>query len=111
MPHSFQTNDERRSAPHLLEPASRVDVALPAEAFVFSTFNNTYKLNPAMVDSWGLFLDQVPRSVLWLLGETPKMRLRLTQEATARGLDPTRLILASRDRARAKHGTLDRHPA
>jgi protein O-GlcNAc transferase len=96
MPHSFQINDARRSELPYTPTPSRAEVGLPERGFVFCTFNATYKLNPACFDSWARILQRVPQSVLWLLGETPIVRQRLCNEASARGLDPGRLVFGAR---------------
>jgi protein O-GlcNAc transferase len=96
MPHSFQTNDDRRTRVSNTTRPSRAAEGLPEDAFVFSTFNNTYKINPACFDSWSRILNQTPHSVLWMLGETPAIRERLIQQATARGVDSDRLVFATR---------------
>ena len=45
---------------------SRVTHGLPPNAFIFSCFNNAYKLNPTILDVWMRLLLKIPHSVLWL---------------------------------------------
>ena len=94
MPHCFQVNDSKREVPQDL--FIKEDFDLPADQFVFCSFNNNYKINPTMFDSWSRILTRVPHSVLWLLGGNPTTQHNLIKEAKARGIDPSRLIFASR---------------
>jgi predicted O-linked N-acetylglucosamine transferase (SPINDLY family) len=94
MPHCFQVNDSKREVPQDL--FTKEDFDLPADQFVFCSFNNNYKINPKMFDSWSRILKRAPHSVLWLLGGNPTTQHNLIKEAKARGIDPSRLIFASR---------------
>jgi protein O-GlcNAc transferase len=94
LPDCFQANDDQRivSAPSF----GRAQVELPEKAFVFCCLNATYKINPRMFDVWMRLLKQVPASVLWLLGDHTVVRDNLRREASARGVDPRRLVFATR---------------
>ena len=95
LPGSYQSNDRSRVA----GPAvSRADLGLPEGAFVFCCFNQTYKLNPAVLDAWARILEAVPGGVLWLLargGDDPALA-HLRREVEARGVAPARLVFAAR---------------
>ena len=90
LPNCYQinNNEEKISA----KKFKRSDFGLPENAFVFSSFNQTYKIEPVMFDIWMNILKNIPLSVLWLLryGEASAKKLR--EEATARGVDGDRLI-------------------
>jgi predicted O-linked N-acetylglucosamine transferase (SPINDLY family) len=75
---------------------TRAEFGLPDDAFVFCSFNNSYKLNAAMFDVWMPLLKNVPGSVLWLLVPSAVCRENLRREASSRGIDPNRLVFASR---------------
>lgn len=94
LPGSYQPNDRSRPLPDA--SLTRADVGLPQDAFVFASFNATYKLSPAEFDIWMDLLHQVEGSVLWQLdgGDTSCENLR--RAAEARGIDPSRLIFAPR---------------
>lgn len=94
LPHSYQVNDRDRAI--AVQTPSRAEAGLPRDGFVFACFNANYKLNPPIFDLWMRLLARVPGSVLWLLeGKAPVGR-NLRAEARARGVDPDRLIFASR---------------
>ena len=75
---------------------TRAEVGLPENAFVFCCFNNNYKIMPATFDIWMRLLAGVDGAVLWLLAPSDFAQRNLRREATSRGVDPARLIFASR---------------
>ena len=92
IPGCYWVNDCRRRVAD--EVPSRGAVGLPEDGFVFCCFNNSYKLTPQLFDVWTRLLQQVEGSVLWLL-QTSELAMRnLRDEASARGIDPARLIFA-----------------
>lgn len=93
LPVSYQPNDDRRA---IGAPVTRADAGLPADAFVWCSFNNAYKLNPPLFDVWMRLLHVVPRSVLWLLPNGAEGEANLRREAGLRGVDPARLVFAGR---------------
>lgn len=94
LPHCYQPNDKQRKISE--EPVTRADCGLPDDAFVFCSFNNSYKLTAPVFDVWMRLLAKVPRSVLWLFGPNALCRDNLRREAAARGIDPERLVFAER---------------
>ncbi|MFA7281351.1 MAG: glycosyltransferase, partial [Sterolibacterium sp.] len=93
MPHCYQPNDRKRA----VGPCpSRAEAGLPADAFVFCSFNQTYKFNPETVDVWTKLLQQVTGSVLWLLAPGRTAEENLRREFGRRGLAPDRLVFAPR---------------
>ena len=92
LPESYQVNDRQR--PIADSTPSREDCGLPPQGFVFCSFNNSYKLTPAVFDVWMRLLAAVPDSVLWLLGSNSSMEDNLRREVQARGVNPDRLIFA-----------------
>lgn len=94
LPHCYQPND--RTQPIAPDAPDRVECGLPEGAFVFCCFNQAYKIEPVMFGRWMRILDRVPGSVLWLLGESRAVEDNLRREAQARGIDPARLVFASR---------------
>jgi predicted O-linked N-acetylglucosamine transferase (SPINDLY family) len=101
LPHSFLPNDDRQAVAD--GTLGRGDLGLPDASFVFCAFNNTYKINPAMFDTWMRILRDAPDSVLWLRDGDACMRANLAREAVARGVAPERLVFAGRAKAMADH--------
>jgi protein O-GlcNAc transferase len=100
LPDSFWPNDTRLPEP---EEVSRAEVGLPADAFVFCSFNSNHKIRPRMFDVWARLLRFVPGSVLWLRKGTPAMNERFRGEAAARGIDAQRIHFAGRMESFARH--------
>jgi protein O-GlcNAc transferase len=75
---------------------TRAECGLPEEGVVFCSFNHDYKIAPHVFHVWMNLLRQVPGSVLWLMSRSPLSQENLRKEATARGIDPNRLVFAQR---------------
>jgi protein O-GlcNAc transferase len=96
LPDSYQVNDATRAIAQ--RTPSRAEMGLPEDAFVFCCFNNNFKVTPEVFDIWMRLLANVPASVLWLLEDNTGARRNLEESAAARGIDPARLVFASRMR-------------
>jgi predicted O-linked N-acetylglucosamine transferase (SPINDLY family) len=94
MPETFQANDSKRKIDSA--PSSRAGAGLPENAFVFCSFNNSYKITPVYFDIWMRLLRQIDGSVLWLLGGNNDLERNLRKEAEDRGVNAARLIFATR---------------
>jgi predicted O-linked N-acetylglucosamine transferase (SPINDLY family) len=94
LPDTYQANDSRRATVENIP--SRADAGLPQTGFVFASFNNTYKISPEMFAVWMRLLSGIEGSVLWLLEDNPYAAENLKREATARKVNPDRLIFAPR---------------
>lgn len=88
---SYQPNDQRRPAPGA---AARAAHGLPADAFVFCCFNQSFKILPRQFDAWMRLLAALPGSVLWFTQSNAGVPGNLRREAAARGVDPARLVFA-----------------
>lgn len=93
VPHCYQVSDRKRDVG---PPLTRAACGLPEDKFVFAVFNNNYKITADMFGCWMRILRQVPDSVLWLMADNPWVEDNLRREATAHGIDPTRLIFTGR---------------
>jgi predicted O-linked N-acetylglucosamine transferase (SPINDLY family) len=108
LPYSWFSSDTSRQVSE--RQFTRGELGLPEEGVVYCSFNNAYKINPQMFDVWMRILLQVPGSVLWLQGGgQEKVKENLSKEASARGVDPTRLVFAVKIESMADH--LARHRA
>lgn len=104
LPDSYLINDAGRRIAQ--GTPTRTEIGLPDGAFVFCSFNNNYKITPALFAVWMRLLGQTPGSVLWLLEGNGAARRNLRREAAERGIAPDRLVFAPRVRS-AEH--LARH--
>ncbi len=94
MPHCYQINDNTRRI--AARRWTRTELGLPQDGFVFCSFNNSYKFEPVMFDTWMRILRQVPGSVLWLSRGNAAAACNLSHEAEKRGIDPQRLVFADK---------------
>ena len=94
LPDCFMVSDDRVAAlPHV---TVRSDEGLPAEAFVFSSLNASYKIREPIFVAWMNLLRSVDGSVLWLLASNEQCVANLRKEAQCLGVDPGRLVFAAR---------------
>jgi protein O-GlcNAc transferase len=98
LPASYQVNDAARP---IGEPPCRARLGLPETDLVFCCFNSAFKFNPEVFDAWARILQATPRAVLWLLatssaGSHDACADNLRREASARGVNPARLVFAER---------------
>jgi len=108
LPDTYQPNDRSRRIAEATP--SRATAGLPADGFVFCSFNNSFKITPEIFDVWAALLNDVDGSVLWLLESNDACIARLEREAQKRGLDPERLVFAPRvapDEHLARHRLAD----
>jgi predicted O-linked N-acetylglucosamine transferase (SPINDLY family) len=91
LPRCYQPSDPTR--PVGASPP-RSAFGLPANAVVFASFNNAWKLNTASFNRMCAVLREVPGSVLWLLATSREADTRLRDAARLRGLDPHRLVFS-----------------
>ena len=92
LPHTYQISSRRGSANEAMP--SRASLGLPDDAFVFCSFNNQMKLQPAVYELWLDILRRTPGSVLWLFAYKEAALSNLTAFAAARGVGPERIVPA-----------------
>jgi len=105
---SFQVNDSTELPPEVT--LTRKDVGLPEKGFVFCCFNNTYKITPAVFDSWARILKSVDDSVLIVFADNEIAKINLAKEIALRDIDPIRLVFGGhlkRPKYLARYRTAD----
>jgi len=85
------------------EKLSRRQCGLPDEAFIFSSFNSTFKIGPVVWETWMKILKAVPNSVLWNNVTNPSSFQRLQQAAEKSGVAAERIICAKWAKTRTEH--------
>jgi predicted O-linked N-acetylglucosamine transferase (SPINDLY family) len=95
----YQPNSrERAPGP----PSTRAAEGLPEDAVVLCSFNQTYKITPAMFGLWLDALRAAPQAVLWLWASNPWAEDALREAAARAGVPPARLVFAE-GRPQAEH--------
>lgn len=107
LPDTFQIAARRHPAAWY---PTRAELGLPDTGFVFCCFNNAYKIQAPVFDTWLRLLKRVPDSVLWLYANNPSIEHNLRTRAKSQGIDPTRLVFGDRlspDRYLARYRAAD----
>jgi protein O-GlcNAc transferase len=109
MPESYHPHDTitKRNMPTQIP--TRIQVGLPERAFVLCCFNNYSKLTPAAFQVWMRLLMAIDHGVLWLSSANETICTHLRNAAATAGVDPARLIFASKLERMEDH--LSRHRA
>ncbi len=94
LPHSYLPTDGSLAIAE--RTPSRGECGLPETGFVFCCFNHDYKIAPAVFALWLRLLRAVDGSVLWLVSRNARTQASLRAAAEAAGVDPARLVFASR---------------
>lgn len=75
---------------------TRAEFGLPEDSFIFACFNGMQKITQQCFARWMAILTATPGSHLWLLGGDDEANERLKLMATQSGIDPERLIFATK---------------
>ncbi|KAK8916346.1 putative UDP-N-acetylglucosamine--peptide N-acetylglucosaminyltransferase SEC [Platanthera zijinensis] len=95
LPHCYFVNDYKQKNRDVLEPVcrhKRSDYGLPENKFLFACFNQLYKMDPEIFDTWCNILKRVPDSALWLLRFPAAGEKRLLEYAEKHGVTKDRII-------------------
>lgn len=107
LPDSFLVNDSRRAIAD--RAPTRRECGLPGNGFVYSCFNNSYKIAPEIFQIWMRLLRAGDNSVLWLSEVNPVAQANLRREAERCGVPARQLIFAPRTAEVADHLARQRH--
>lgn len=94
LPDAYMPTDSSIEIP--AEAPGRAAYGLPESGVVFCAFCHDYKISPAIFAIWMRLLKAVPGSVLWLMSRNEISQRNLRASAQAQGVDPDRLVFASR---------------
>ncbi|KAL2994322.1 hypothetical protein AAZX31_10G159300 [Glycine max] len=95
LPHCYFVNDYKQKNQDVLDPNcphKRSDYGLPEDKFIFACFNQLYKMDPEIFNTWCNILKRVPNSALWLLRFPAAGEMRLRAYAAAQGVQPDQII-------------------
>jgi protein O-GlcNAc transferase len=94
LPDCYQANDSQRKITE--HNPTRVAGGLPERGFVYCCFNNSYKITATLFQVWMGLLKAIDGSILWLRWDYDGVEKNLRREAERHGIDPARLVFASR---------------
>lgn len=94
LPDTYMVDDSSRTPSQ--KAFNRREFGLPEKGFVFSCFNNSYKFNSEVVQSWARILSRVTDSVIWISENNSTFKKNLQHEFEKLGINPQRVIFASK---------------
>jgi len=94
LPHCYLPRDTGVKLAPTTPPRS--DFGLPEEGLIFCSFNHDYKINPPIFEVWMDLLRENPGSVLWLMKLNDDARQNLARNTEYYGIDPNRVVFATR---------------
>ncbi|TVU36063.1 hypothetical protein EJB05_17976 [Eragrostis curvula] len=95
LPHCYFVNDYKQKNQDVLYavcPHKRADYGLPEDKFIFACFNQLYKMDPDIFNTWCNILNRVPNSALWLLRFPAAGEMRLRSYAISKGVRADQII-------------------
>jgi protein O-GlcNAc transferase len=115
LPGSYQVNDSRLVVSS--KATTRSDWGLPQDAFVFCSFNNSYKITPQFYKLWMGLLASNTESILWMAEMNGWAKENLLRCAQQMGVDSSRIVFSPQiplpehaERHRLADLTLDTFP-
>lgn len=90
LPHCYQTN----TVHSIDRKPSRSEYDLPERGFIFSSFNQCYKISIELFNTWMDILGKTKNTYLWLLADTNNTKANILSQASIAGIDNNRIIFA-----------------
>ena len=94
LPNSFMPSDGDRCILNL--EITRKQFNLPQDGIVFCCFNQAYKINSLVMNSWIRILKKIDGSILWLSVSSTEAKKNLQNYLIKNGLTPERIIFSER---------------
>jgi len=101
LPNSYIVDDSTRVASNRI--FTKAECGLPDDKFVFCCFNNFYKFNPTILDSFARILLAVDNSVLWISESNQDYQTGFILECERRGIRSNRIVFAKREDLMSDH--------
>ena len=101
LPNSYMVNDSKKEvSPNIF---TKAEFGLPDNKVIYCCFNNSYKFNRKMIESWSKILSAVQNSVLWISESNSIFSNHLLREFKKFHINNDRIIFARRLDAHAEH--------
>ncbi len=94
LPHSYQPSEKDRVISE--KKFTKQILNLPKDDFIFCCFNTIKKILPNTVNLWAEILNQVPKSVLWLLSDNNDAIQNLKIEFEKKKIDTKRIVFGTK---------------
>ena len=108
-PNSYQPSEKNRQLSE--KKFTKKNLNLPEDVFIFCCFNTCSKILPGMINVWADILNQVPKSILWMISDNEVAKKNLNIEFEKKNIDIKKIIFSdklpiSEHLARIKHADL-----
>ena len=101
LPNSYMVDDSKRIPSN--RDFSRADFSLPEGVIIFCCFNNDYKFNKGVLESWSRILLAVENSVLWIHDNNECFKKNLKKEFEKLNIGSSRIIFSPRIELMSDH--------
>lgn len=90
LPETYQPNDPLNRP--LPVQATRAELGLPEDAFVFASFNTNRKVTAGVINLWCKILKSTPNSVIWILYNSDVSRVNILNKFFSEGIPAKRVF-------------------
>jgi protein O-GlcNAc transferase len=94
LPNSYMVDDSKRLMSSKVFTKS--EFGIPNNKFIFCCFNNDYKFNSKVLDSWSRIMLKADKSVLWISENNKLFKDNIKVEFEKRGINLNRIFFAQR---------------
>lgn len=94
LPETYQPNDPyNRPRPRGI---TRAQLGLPADAFIFASFNANRKISLKTINLWIEILHRTPESLLWIMCESGDARANILRKFQSNGIASNRIVFCGK---------------
>ncbi len=94
LPNSYQPSEKNRTLSEKI--FTKKDLNLPEEDFIFCCFNTNKKILPNTVKLWAEILNQIPKSIIWLISSNQVAKKNLIKEFKNKNIESKRIIFCNK---------------
>ena len=94
LPNSYQPSEKNRTLSEKI--FSKKNLNLPEQDFIFCCFNTNKKILPNTLKLWAEILNQIPKSVMWLISSNQEAKKNLIKEFENRNIESKRIIFCNK---------------
>ena len=94
LPNSYQPSEKNRTLSEKI--FSKKSLNLPEQDFIFCCFNTNKKILPNTLKLWAEILNQIPKSVMWLISSNQEAKKNLIKEFENRNIESKRIIFCNK---------------
>ena len=89
LPNSYQPSEKNRQLSE--KKFNKKNLDLPNDTFIFCCFNTVSKILPVMINLWSNILNEVPKSILWLISDNDFAKKNLNIEIEKKNINKKKI--------------------